>query len=409
MVTGPPVAPGRQRRILPLARYRHPGDVIRLLVAGLVFAGTAAATLATHGTYAGASTTAVTALRVSTPAGRALAGLMTAAFAVAAVAAIAATLRYRRFRLLAGLAGAALLTGAVLIGITGLAGGERPQALAAGASQWPWLIGPSLAGPLLGAAVAAVVTAAPWLSRPWRRTAWVTLWLAGIAQLLTGVSSPLEVVLAFAAGITVGAGVLALFGVPDRRLGPEGIVAALGSAGLRVSHVAPAAVETKGSRPFVAVADDGTQVFVKVLGSDNRDADLLYRAYRLVRLRDVGDTRPAASLIQAVEHQALVAVMAERAGVAVPAVRQVVKTADGSALLAMNRVDGGSLDRMAPQLVTDSLLRGLWTEVARRPPPRAAAARNRNRPASSASARGRCSRSPPRRPRSTSCSPSWHR
>ena len=145
------------------------------------------------------------------------------------------------------------------------------------------------------------------------------MWLAGIAQLLTGISSPLEVVLAFAAGITVGAGVLVLFGVPDRRIGPDEIAAALGSAGLRVSHVAPAAVETKGSRPFVAVADDGTQVFVKVLGSDNRDADLLYRAYRLVRLRDVGDTRPAASLIQAVEHQALVAVMAERAGMALNA------------------------------------------------------------------------------------------
>jgi undecaprenyl-diphosphatase len=365
IVAGRPAAPGRQRRILPPARYRHPGDVIRLLVAGLVFTGGAAAALATHGTYAGASATAVTALRISTPAGRALTGLMTAAFVVAAVAAIAATLWYRRFRLLAGLAGAALVTGAILIGITGLAGGERPEALTTGASQWPWLIGPSLAGPLLGAAVAGVVTAAPWLSRSWRRTAWITLWLAGIAQVLTGISSPLEVVLAFAAGITVGAGVLVLFGVPDRRIGPDEIAAALGAAGLPVSHVAPAAVETKGSRPFVAVADDGTQVFVKVLGSDNRDADLLYRAYRLVRLRDVGDTRPAASLIQAVEHQALVAVMAERAGVAVPTVRQVVKTADGSALLAMSRVDGGSLDRVEPQLVTDSLLRALWTEVAR--------------------------------------------
>jgi len=55
--------------------------------------------------------------------------------------------------------------------------------------------------------------------------------------------------------------------------------------------------------------------------------------------------------------------MAERAGVTVPAVRQVVRTADGSALLVMNRVDGDSLDRIAPQLVTDSLLRALWTEV----------------------------------------------
>src|SRR5262249_6334114 len=167
IVTGRPVAPGRQRGMLPPARYRHPGDVIRLLVAGLVFAGAAAATLATHGTYAGASATAVTALRLSTTAGRVLTGLMTAAFVVAAVAAIATTLRYGRFRLRASLAGGAVLTSEILIGIPGQAGGERPQALAAGASQWPWLIGPSLASPLLGAAVAGVVTAAPWLSRPW--------------------------------------------------------------------------------------------------------------------------------------------------------------------------------------------------------------------------------------------------
>ena len=365
VITGRPVAPGRQRRILAPARYRHPGDVIRLVIAGLVLAPAVAAIAVTHATYAGPGATAVTALRLSTTAGQALAGLMTAVFAVAAIAAIAAALRYRRFRLLASLAGAALLTGAALVGIMGLAGGERPPALTAEASHWPWLIGPSLASPALGAAVAGVVAAAPWLSHLWRRTAWIALWLAGIAQLFTGISSPLEVIVAFAAGTTVGAGVLVLFGVPDRRIGPDEIAAALGRAGLRVSQVAPAAVETKGSRPFVAVAEDDTRLFIKVLGSDNRDADLLYRAYRLLRLRDVGDTRPAISLIQAVEHQALVAVMAERAGVTVPAVRQVIRTNDGSALLVMNRVDGDSLDRIAPRLVTDSLLRALWAEVDR--------------------------------------------
>jgi glycosyltransferase 2 family protein len=70
MVTGRPVAPGRQRRILPPARYRHPGDVIRLIAAALVLAGSVAAVLATHGIYAGASATTVTAVRFSTTAGR---------------------------------------------------------------------------------------------------------------------------------------------------------------------------------------------------------------------------------------------------------------------------------------------------------------------------------------------------
>ena len=338
--------------------------MICLIIAGLVLAGALAVTVATQATYAGASAAAVTALAPATLAGQVLAGVVQAVLVTAAAAAVDVTLRYRRFRLLAGLAGAAVLASAVVIGIIQLAGGQRPRDLAAGAGQWPWLTGASLAGPaLLAAAVAVTVAAAPWLSRPWRRAAWVTLWLAAVVRLVTGAVSPVEAVVAFAAGVAAGAGVLVLFGVPDRRLGPERIVAALGSAGLPVASVEPAAVEAKGSRPFIAAAEDGKPLFIKVLGSDQRDADLLYRAYRFIRLRDIGDTRPAASLIQAVEHQALAAVMAERAGVAVPAVRQVIKTGDGSALLVMDRVDGSALDQIPVQRLSDMMLRKLWEEV----------------------------------------------
>ena len=353
-------------RLLPPARYRHPGDVIRLITAGLVLAAALAVTITTHATYAGASAAAVTALAPAALAGRVLAGLVLAVLVTAAAAAVAVTLRYRRFRLLAGLAGAAVLASAVVIGFIRLAGGQRPRDLTAGAGQWPWLTGGSPAGPaLLAAAVAVTVAAAPWLSRPWRRAAWVTLWLAALVWLITGTASPAEAVVALAAGVTAGAGMLVLFGVPDRRLGPQGIAAALGSAGLPVTSVEPAGVEAKGSRPFIAATADGQPLFIKVLGSDQRDADLLYRAYRFIRLRDIGDTRPAASLIQAVEHQALAAVMAERAGVAVPAVRQVIKTADGSALLAMDRVDGSALDQIPEKRLSDTMLRKLWEQVDR--------------------------------------------
>jgi undecaprenyl-diphosphatase len=160
--------------------------------------------------------------------------------------------------------------------------------------------------------------------------------------------------------VTAGAGVLVAFGVPDRRIGADQIAAALRAAGLPVETVRPAGVPAKGSRPFAASAADGTRWFVKALGSDQRDADLLYRAYRAVRLRNVGDTRPAASLFQAVEHQALVGVMAERAGVLVPRVDRVVKAGDGTALLVMEWVDGGSLDQAQ---ITDDLLVRLWAEV----------------------------------------------
>ena len=371
IVTKPPEthveAPAKRGdRLLPPARYRHPGDVIRLIIAGLVLAGALGVSAATHAAYAGAGAVAVPAVAPSTVPGRVLTGLVQVLFAAAAATAVAVTLRYRRFRLLASLAGGAVVASAALIWIVQLAGGPRPRALATGAGQWPWLTGASLTGPaLLAAAVAGTVTAAPWLSRPWRRTAWTALSLATAVRLVTGTASPVEVVVALAAGVTIGASVLVLFGVPDRRIGPDGIAAALASAGLPVAYVEPAAVEAKGSRPFIAATGDGDPLFIKVLGSDQRDADLLYRAYRFIRLRGIGDTRPAASLIQAVEHQALAAVMAERAGVAVPAVRQVIKSAEGSALLVMERVNGSSLDRIPAQGVSDPMLRELWTQVDR--------------------------------------------
>ena len=115
----------------------------------------------------------------------------------------------------------------------------------------------------------------------------------------------------------------------------------------------------------MAVTRDGRRLFIKALGSDQRDADLLYRAYRFARLRNVGDTWPAASVIRAVEHQALIGVMAERAGVRVPRVDRVIKAGGGTALLVMDRVDGSSLGQLPAQRISDDLLQRLWAEVDR--------------------------------------------
>ena len=149
-------------RLLPPARYRHPGDIIRLVTAGFVLVGASAVTAATHGTYTGASALVVTAVAPSALAGRVLAGLVQAVFIAAAAVAVVVTLRSGRYRLLAGLAGSAVLASAVVIGIIYLAGGERPHAMTAGAGPWSWLTGASLAGPaLFAAAVACAVAAAP--------------------------------------------------------------------------------------------------------------------------------------------------------------------------------------------------------------------------------------------------------
>jgi undecaprenyl-diphosphatase len=366
-VTEPPGAaePVRRhtRRLLSASRYRHPGDVIRLIVSVLALTGALAAVAVAHSRLLSPGASAVT-WPGSGPAGRLLTGLVQVAFVVAAAGIAAAALRHRRFRLLAGLTAAAAAAGATLAGILYVAGDQHAHAVTAAAGHGSWLASAAFPGPALyAAATALTVAAAPWLSRPWRRTAWVALGGAAAARLITGTVLPAEMILALAAGVTVGAGVLVAFGVPDRRIGPDRIAAALRSAGLHVTSVEPAGVEAKGSRPFVAVTGDGRQLFIKVLGSDQRDADLLYRAYRYARLRNVGDTWPAASVIRAVEHQALIAVMAERNGVRVPHVDRVIKVDGGTALLAMERVDGSSLGQF-PAQVSDDLLQRLWAEVA---------------------------------------------
>jgi undecaprenyl-diphosphatase len=286
--------------------------------------------------------------------------------ALAAAGVVAVTVRHRRFRLLAGLGTGAVAAGAALAGVLYLARDQHPHAVAVTVAHGGWLASASFPGPpILAAAVAVAVAASPWLSRAWRRTAWIALAAAAAARLATGAVLPMELVLAFATGVTAGAGVLVALGVPDRRMGPDGIAAVLRRAGLPVRSIEAADVETKGSRPFVAATDDGQHLFIKVLGSDQRDADLLYRAYRFVRLRDVGHTRPAASLIQAVEHQALVALMAERAGVRVPRVDQVIKAPAGTVLLVMERVEGRALQELPAHQVNGELLHRLWTEVDR--------------------------------------------
>jgi glycosyltransferase 2 family protein len=365
-MSSPPVAittgphPPPRPPSLPSSRYRHPGDVIRLISAGLLLACSLAVSWVARRWLLGTAAAVPGGLG---PAGRVITGLVQLACLAAVAVVVAATLRRRRFRLLAGLAAGAVAAAVLAEGIFVLIGGQRPAALTAHLAHGSWLAGAAFPAPaLFASAVTVVVAAAPWLSRPWRRAAWLALLLAAAARLLAGTVLPMQLILALATGVTVGAAVLVAFGVPDRRIGPAGIAAALRDAGLPVTSVRPAEVEAKGSRKFAAVSADGRRLFVKALGSDQRDADLLYRAYRAVRLRNVGDTRPAASLFQAVERQALAGVMAERAGVSVPGVDRIVRAGD-TALLVMELVDGCSLDRLPAGQVGDDLLARLWAEV----------------------------------------------
>ena len=361
MTARPAVA--RPAQLLPVSRYRHPGDVIRLICGGIVLGCALAASWAASRWLLGPDASVLGGGFGSGAVGRVLTGLVQVACVTVAALVVGTTLRYRRFRLLGGLAFAAGVAALAAAGISYWLGGAPPAALAADLARDSWLASAAFPGlPLIAGAAAVIVAASPWLSQPWRHAAWVMLLVVAAVRLVTGMILPMQLVVAIATGVTVGAAVLVVFGVPDRRIGPAEIAEALRAAGVPVDSVSPAGVESRGSRPFAAVAADGHRLFIKALGSDQRDADLLYRAYRALRLRNVGDTRPAASLFQAVEHQALVGVMAERAGVEVPSVDRIVRAGD-TALLVMEWVDGGSLEQLPGEQISNDLLVRLWAEV----------------------------------------------
>ena len=291
-------------RVLTPARYRHPGDVIRLITAASVL-GASALIAALLPALLRPAAAAITGVGPATATGGVLIGLVQVTIAAVALILLVAALRYRRFRVLATVAGGFAAAAALTTGITYLVGPGGSAVL----RQGSWLTGAGFPDPAVLAGLAAVaVAAAPWLSRPWRRVAWATLLVIGAARLITGALLPMQMLLALAAGVTVGAGLLVVLGVPDRRMGPAGVAAALRAGGVPVSRVNGPLVSAKGSRPFEAVTDDARALFVKVFGSDHRDADLLYRAHRRIRLRGVGDTRPAASLFSAVAHEVLLPV-----------------------------------------------------------------------------------------------------
>ena len=207
--------------------------------------------------------------------------------------------------------------------------------------------------------------ASPWLTRGWRRAAWSLVAIFAVTRMVTGLEVPLDVIAAIALGAMVGSAALLLVGRPSLR--PDR-PAADGRARPRRpgSGVADAAgVDARGSTPYFAGLADGRQLFVKALGQDERDADLLFRAWRRLRLQNVGDDVPYSTLRRAVEHEALVSLKATDAGVRTPHLVTVVAVGELAMVLAYDAVDGRSLDKVDDGEVDDDVLKGVWRQVAR--------------------------------------------
>jgi undecaprenyl-diphosphatase len=217
-------------------------------------------------------------------------------------------------------------------------------------------------GALAGLA-AALTAAAPWLSRRARRFGWVVTVAVGFVYLMTTAVS-FDALRAMVCGWLAGALTLVFLGAPARRPTGQAIADGLAAVGVPLAELKQASVDARGSTPYFGKAADGQPLFVKALGEDQRSADLLFRLYRTINRRDLGDERPFSSLRRAVEHEAMVALAARDVGIRTPRLVAFASAEPNSFVLAYEAVEGKSLDRVEPADMTDGVLGAVWDQVA---------------------------------------------
>ena len=218
------------------------------------------------------------------------------------------------------------------------------------------------ADPLLAAAVAVLGIASSWLPRRVsRRLTFTLVAYAGISTVTAAVPA-LSVLTDAGIGVSVAAAIHLVARRHDLAPARDEITEALASIALPVAVLGLLDVDARGSVPWMGRTTDGRAVFVKALGRDERSADLLYRAYRWIRIRHSGDRRPFESLQRAVEHEALVSLQAAALGVRTPALLGISDAGLDGVVLAYELVDARSAADYDD--LSDPTLEGIWAMVA---------------------------------------------
>ena len=203
-------------------------------------------------------------------------------------------LAFRRPILAANLALAGVVTWAAARGLHHLIDRGSPQELLTDVRTHGHVVH-GTGFPSIHVAVAAALASAagPWFTRPLRRAAWVVVALIGVACVYLGADLPVDVIGGAALGWLVSAASHLAFGTPSRRPTLDEVRDALEAAGLDLTDVHPAVVDARGSTPFFATTADGRSLFVKIVGREQRNADVLFKAWRWLAFRELEDEEPS--------------------------------------------------------------------------------------------------------------------
>ena len=278
-----------------------------------------------------------------------------AAYAVGAVVLVLASAgRRRRLLLTLVVAAAAAVAGVVLTSL--LVGAGWPD-LAPGPVRSS---SPDTFPTVRVAATTAVLLALrPWLVLAYRRLTVAIVAVQCLAAWVIGTGGPTDVIGALGVGMVAAGVALVAFGSPAGHPDLGQVRRSLGDLGVEVDTLRFTVHQPWGVRTLDAVAPDGRRLLVKVYGRDATDAHRAARWWRTLAYRD--QSVPDATRLQLVEHEALMTMLAGRAGVAVQDVVAAASSA-GDAVLVLTAPprplrDVDDLD--------DARLRAMWEAVAR--------------------------------------------
>lgn len=206
-----------------------------------------------------------------------------------------------------------------------------------------------------------LVVAAPYVTRPLRRFGWLAILTTALASVGLGYASPIHAIGSFGVGLLVAGLLLVAVGTPRGYPSPGTVAGGLEQLGVRNRNITPAATQRWGLVHYQAEDDRGRTLDIKVHGRDSFDSQLAAKIWRTLIYREIGRT-VSYSRLQAVEHEALVTLMAARAGVPVPGL---VAVGNASAEIAMVVFVGGGtrLDELEAVDMTDPELVRLWADV----------------------------------------------
>ncbi|MFG2089584.1 MULTISPECIES: YbhN family protein [unclassified Spirillospora] len=227
----------------------------------------------------------------------------------------------------------------------------------------------------------------------WQAATWTMIGLAALTGLTANYASVSALAATYFLGRAIGHGTLYVVGTPNPRPAGTAVVAALERLGLRPERAArlddPAGGAEETRRYGVVLAprpEDGDgdgdeegdgggarlpvrhggrgewDLELRVLDRDQQTAGVLYRVWRLLRLRSTTTGRALRSLRRSLEQESLMAYAVDAAGARTPRLVGTSEVGTEAALLAFEHVPGRRLADVPGEEITDALLTDVWRQ-----------------------------------------------